>query len=375
MKHLRPVEKSQLPCIHVHRNMMAFATKVFKGKEKHMFFISWHLRHWALCMVADASSSFIKHLQHLQMKLDEYLHHAKDPLLQRLQRKSETSFPDNDDDDDSYVPPDVRNQQRLCLPQSGLPGLSAKSYPAFFEMLMHLTLASCSRSRHTATDAMHDGMLKMYSSLVRMYIECITIFPRQFIQKMLQFCKEANSIIMIKVQAVAAVECGNPEARMHFKTSQQRDDLMDSLANQDPTQDSILATLVNGVKSHVLQSATSLSESVLSILKGASPDHISSKATALKNHTEKALENMDKLLCHGRQGHSASRTSPRRHSSKRKRNEDFVDLNEPASEEDLQQNEGSLEDEGDILDFSDSTDSFGVTGDWGSDEEMDSNTE
>jgi hypothetical protein len=162
--------------------------------EKNSTFINGILRHWAL--YALCPQEYIKkesHLSDMRDSLERFLDDIYETLAAGIstKMKDETS-----DEDGEYYPPQWKRKSRPSLPMSDIPGLNGLSFPIYCEVLLHSIVAALSVSPpmmitiNTASNVesltaeagpfLHlQNLAELFGSVIALFRTKMKIFPRR----------------------------------------------------------------------------------------------------------------------------------------------------------------------------------------------------
>jgi hypothetical protein len=164
--------------------------------EKSSAFINGILRHWALLSLSP--QSYIKkenHLSDMRDRLERFL----DDIYETLAADISTKIKDETSDEDGeYRPPQWKRKSRLSLPTSDIPGLNGLSFPIYCEVLLHSIVAAisissptmiaintaCSDESLTAESGpfMHlQNLAELFGSVIALFRTKMKIFPRRMV--------------------------------------------------------------------------------------------------------------------------------------------------------------------------------------------------
>ena len=172
--------------------------------DKSSTFINGILRHWAL--LALHPQSYIKkesHMSDMRDSLERFLDDIYETLAADIstKRKDDTS-----DEDGEYYPPQWKRKSRPSLPTSDIPGLNGLSFPIYCEVLLHSIVAAVSISSPTIiaidTASEHESLTaeagpflhlqnlaELFGSVVALFRTKMKIFPRRTVPMVIHASK------------------------------------------------------------------------------------------------------------------------------------------------------------------------------------------
>jgi hypothetical protein len=197
----------------VHETIVKVAFSKSKSYEKHFFLIHGMLRHWGLLALSEGKqfASFDDHLHQLLTNLKSFLGEVHGPLVAKLQFRKDDG---TSDEDDEYIPPQHKRDFKPVLPTSSVPGLSANSFPIYFHVLLHMTVAAfsiCSITgggngidpavlKNRGPFVQLENRVEMFGSLIELYKDRVQIFPRQVLATVVNASRSILTLTVYQVQ-------------------------------------------------------------------------------------------------------------------------------------------------------------------------------
>jgi hypothetical protein len=148
-----------------------------RGTQKNSLLVNEMLRHWGLLVVSNPLEHHL-HLSLLFDHLDNFLCDVYE--LFAAKQCDESKY---DSSDEEYLPPAAKHTFNRSEHMSSMPGLNGESFPVYFEVLMHMVVASVSVA-HPACNSPRgpfhhlECLVEIFGSLTRLFSEKIDIFPR-----------------------------------------------------------------------------------------------------------------------------------------------------------------------------------------------------
>lgn len=175
-----------------------------KMLEKHYLLLHGMLRHWGFLVLSEQRvPTSADHLHQLYTNINGFLSEVKDFIS--FPKQSVPKFNDDSDQDDEYLPPKTARIATPLLPESTIPGLDARNYFAYFQILLDMTVSSCALFRINEgphwTDPLNGPyrelckLVETFGSLVNLYRKRIYVFPQHALTSVLNACRSMLNVV------------------------------------------------------------------------------------------------------------------------------------------------------------------------------------
>ena len=194
----------------VYDTIVKLAFRKSRIYEKNSFLLHGMLRHWGLLALSMGNTGlFYEHLYQIFSNLQNFLVEVKEPSATNLiiSRGDDTS-----DEDGEYIPPFARREYKVVLPSSEVPGLGDVSFAIYYDILLQMTISaiaifSVSRQSKEGAFSTPSGpfreleyLFEIYGKMIELYMEKIRIFPRGIFSVVLKASKCLLSVTMYQLR-------------------------------------------------------------------------------------------------------------------------------------------------------------------------------
>jgi hypothetical protein len=180
------------------------------------------LRHWGLIVT---SRQFYEwddnHLSVLFKKLETFLEDIHGILAAEVhhQKRNDTS-----DEDEEYHPPQMKRKPKTVLPLSSIPGLTGASFPVYYEVLLHMVVATvavsspvmpATKNSITSPFLHFERLAQLFGSLIAIYKAKFDIFPRRSLTTVFNSSRCMSSVIIYQLNR--CVEWRNRQPMLYME--------------------------------------------------------------------------------------------------------------------------------------------------------------
>jgi hypothetical protein len=154
-------------------------------------------------------------------KLETFLQDIHGILAAEVQhqRKSDTS-----DEDEEYHPPQMKRKPKTVLPLSSIPGLTGASFPVYYEVLLHMVVATvavsspvmpATKNSITSPFLHFERLAQLFGSLIAIYKAKFDIFPRRSLTTVFNSSRCMSSVIIYQLNR--CVEWRNRQPMLYME--------------------------------------------------------------------------------------------------------------------------------------------------------------